>query len=169
MLDIRQFLLPGEFYVATEPAILETLVGSCVSVCLYNYKNGVAAMNHFLRDRPVDNCAADIGEFGSTSTEHIISKLMAIDDVTTHYRAMVFGGAAVVKTTGGDSGIGRKNVDVALEVLADARIRVAEKKVLGTRGRRVTFNTENGTVKCRFAGDVGGKLRGHRVDHRNGE
>lgn len=169
MLDMREFLLPGEFCVATEPAILETLVGSCVSVCLYNYKNGVAAMNHFLRDRPVDNCASDVGEFGSTSTEYIIGKLMAIDNVTTHYRAMVFGGAAVVKTAGGDSGIGHKNVDAALEVLADARIRITEKKVLGTRGRRVTFNTENGTVKCRFAGDVGRKMRGQRVDHRNAE
>ena len=169
MTATREFLLPGEFCMATKPAILETLVGSCVSVCLYNYKNGVAAMNHFLRDRPVGNCVADIGEFGSTSTEHIINKLMAIDNVTAHYRAMVFGGAAVVKATGGGSGIGRQNVDVALGVLADARIRVTEKKVLGTRGRRVTFNTENGTVKWRFAGDVGRKLRGNRVDHRNAE
>ena len=50
MLDMREFLLPGEFCIATGPAILDTLVGSCVSVCLYNYKNGVAAMNHFQRE-----------------------------------------------------------------------------------------------------------------------
>lgn len=160
MINIRESLLPRDFYIATEPAILETLVGSCVAVCLYNYKIGCAAMNHFLRDRPVGDCAVDIGEFGSTSTMHIISELLAIDSVTRHYRAMVFGGAAVVRTTGGESDIGRKNVEVALEVLADARIRVTEKQVLGTRGRRVTFNTEDGTVKWRFAGDLGGKRRG---------
>lgn len=160
MIDIRESLLPRDFYIATKPVILETLVGSCVAVCLYNYKIGCAAMNHFLRDRPAGDCAVDIGEFGSTSTGHIISELLAIDSVTAHYRAMVFGGAAVVKTSAGESDIGRKNVEVALEVLADARIRVTEKQVLGTRGRRVTFNTADGTAKWRFAGDLGGKRRG---------
>jgi chemotaxis receptor (MCP) glutamine deamidase CheD len=117
-------------------------------------------MNHFLRDRPVGERVVNIGEFGSTSTEHIISKLMAIDDAPTHYRAMVFGGAAVIKTTSLDSDIGRKNIDIALKVLANAHIRITKKEVLAKRGRRVTFNTETGTVKCRFAGDIGKKLRG---------
>ena len=160
MTEIRHTLLPNDFYIATEPAILETLVGSCVAVCVYNYKYGIAAMNHFLRDRPVGDCGTNIGEFGSTSTRHIISKLLAIDNATTHYRAMVYGGAAVVKTTGPGSDVGRKNVEAALEVLAEARIRVAEKQVLGTRGRRVTFDTTDGTVKCRFAGDISRKTRG---------
>ena len=160
MIETRHSLLPSEFIIVTEPAILDTLVGSCVAVCLYNYKCRIAAMNHFLRDRPVGDCSANIGEFGSTSTRHIISELLAIDGATTHYVAMVYGGAAVVRTTGRESDIGRKNVEVALEVLAEARIRVTEKQVLGTRGRRVTFNTADGTVKCRFAGDVGGRKRG---------
>jgi len=151
---IQKFLKPGDFYITAQPAVLETLVGSCVSVCLYNFKNGFAAMNHFLRDQPIGDNIVDIGEFGSTSTEHIVNKLMAIDNVPSHYRAMVFGGAAVVKTTSLDSDIGRKNVDVAMKVLAAARIRIVRKEVLGKRGRRVKFYTETGTVECRFAGDV---------------
>ena len=156
---IRKFLRPGEFCIVTEPTILETLVGSCVTVCLYNLRNGCAAMNHFLRDKPVGGAKADIGEFGSTSTQHIIARLMAIDASPTHYRAMIFGGAAVLKMASG-SDIGRKNVDMAMKVLADAHIRVAHKEVLGQRGRRVTFETETGTAECRFAGDVGKKRRG---------
>jgi chemotaxis protein CheD len=156
---IRKFLRPGEFCIVTEPTILETLVGSCVCVCLYNVRNGCAAMNHFLRDRPARDRQDDIGEFGSTSTEHIIARLMAIDNSPTHYRAMIFGGAAVLKTESGQSDIGRKNVDVAMKALADAHIRVAHKEVGGRRGRRVTFETETGTVKCRFAGDVGRRSR----------
>lgn len=156
---IRKYLRPGEFCIVTEPTILETLVGSCVCVCLYNFRNGCAAMNHFLRDRPARDGQADMGEFGSTSTEHIIARLMAIDDVPTHYRAMIFGGAAVLKTERGTSDIGTKNIDMAMKVLADAHIRVVHKEVGGRRGRRVTFETETGTVHCRFAGDVGKKRR----------
>ncbi|MHC4509133.1 MAG: chemotaxis protein CheD [Planctomycetota bacterium] len=155
----RKFVRPGEFCIVREPVILETLVGSCVSVCLYNFRNGCAAMNHFLRDRPTRDKIADVGEFGSTSTERIIAGLMAIDGASTHYRAMIFGGAAVLKTARGDSDIGIKNVDVALKALAGARIRVAQKEVFGKRGRRVTFETETGTATWRFAGDVGKRRR----------
>ncbi|MFH1719910.1 MAG: chemotaxis protein CheD [Planctomycetota bacterium] len=157
---IRKFLKPGEFHMTSKSVILETLVGSCVCVCLYNIKNGWAAMNHFLRDRPIGDGAVDIGQFGSTSTRHIVDKLMAIDDVPSHYRAMVFGGAAVIKTVARDSDIGSRNIDAALQVLADARIPITKKEVSGKRGRRVIFDTEAGTVTWRFAGDVGGRVRG---------
>ena len=156
---IKKFLTPGEFYITNKPMILETLVGSCVSVCLYNSKNGSAAMNHFLHTQPTGADAVDIGKFGSTSTKHIISRMMAVDGVPGHYRAMVFGGAAVVKVTGMHSDIGRKNVDVALKALAEAGIRVVKKEVSGSRGRRIKFNTETGTVEYRFAGDVPRKSR----------
>jgi chemotaxis protein CheD len=164
---IRKFLKPGEFHITFESAILETLVGSCVCVCLYNFKNGWAAMNHFLRDRPINKDDADIGQFGSTSTRHIVGKLMAIDNAPFHYRAMVFGGAAVIKTMSRDSDIGSSNIDAALQVLADARIRISQKEVSGKRGRRVIFNTETGTVRWRFAGDVGRKSRGEYIGHGN--
>ena len=166
---IKKFLKSSEFYVTNKPMILEVLVGSCVSVCLYNPKNGSAAMNHFLRAQPPGDDAVDIGEFGSTSTKHIISKLMAVDNVPGHYRAMVFGGAAVVKVAGMDSDIGRKNVDVALKVLAEARIRVVKKEVLGNRGRRIKFNTETGTIEYRFAGDIPRKSRPTWIKYSDGE
>lgn len=156
----HKLLKPGEFHITWESAILETLVGSCVCVCLYNFKNGSAAMNHFLRDRPINKDDADIGQFGSTSTGHIVGKLMAIDNAPFHYRAMVFGGAAVIKTMSLDSDIGSRNIDAALQVLADAHIRISKKEIFGKRGRRVIFNTETGTVRWRFAGDVGRRSRG---------
>ncbi len=156
---IRKFLKPGEFHVTSKPVILETLVGSCVCVCIYNIKTGWAAMNHFLRDRPAVDGSIRIGEFGSTSTKHLVDKLMTIDNVPSHYKAMVFGGAAVIKTVARDSDIGSRNIEVALQVLAEARISISKSEVAGNRGRRVIFNTENGTVTWRFAGDVGGRSR----------
>jgi len=155
----RRFLRPGEFCIVTAPTILETLVGSCVAVCIYNSKNGSAAMNHFLRDKPLKDGNTDIGEFGSTSTEHILAGLMAMDASPAHYRAMIFGGAAVIRTSRGNSDIGRRNVDVAMSVLADAHIPVTHKEVGGRRGRRVTFVTDTGSVQCRFAGDIRKNLK----------
>ena len=73
-----EFLLPGQYYISKGPILIETLVGSCVSVCLYNIRNGTAAMNHFLQDHPKSTSDDDIGYYGSTSTVHIIEKLRFI-------------------------------------------------------------------------------------------
>ncbi len=150
----RIFLKPCEYRICKGPEEIETLVGSCVSVCLYNIKNGQAAMNHFLRasDEGKPNC--DIGEYGSLSTDHIIKSLLEIDGDVSHYRAQVFGGAAVLKTQSQAYSIGEKNIDIAMEVLGHYRIRVINKDVGGTRGRNIIFDTSKNTVHCRFAGQV---------------
>ncbi|MEN6424851.1 MAG: chemotaxis protein CheD [Phycisphaerales bacterium] len=154
---LRKFLRPGECYADRAPAVAETLVGSCVAVCLYNFKQGFGAMNHFLMDRPKDPADTNIGHYGVTSTRHIIDAVMAIDPEVTHYRANIIGGAAVLKTANADGRIGCANVQAALEVLRSAHIRVAGQEVGGTRGRRIRFNTQTGEIECRFAGDIPGR------------
>jgi chemotaxis protein CheD len=155
----RKFLRPGQFYAARRPVLAETLVGSCVTVCLYNVRQGFGAMNHFLRADPGATAGADPGEFGSTATRHIVKAVLRIDDDPRHYRASVFGGAAVLKTRDAEGGIGQANVAAALEVLRAVGIRVARKETGGTRGRRVRFNTQTGEIECRFAGDIPRKQR----------
>ena len=59
----RVFLLPGEFHITKQPKYIATLLGSCVSVCVYNKRNGSAAMNHFVRDEALDSREKDIGRF----------------------------------------------------------------------------------------------------------
>jgi chemotaxis protein CheD len=152
-------LLPGELRISKVPEVIETLVGSCVAVCLYNTANGSAAMNHFLRSDPGINTDFDPGEFGSTSTEYIIKALMAKDPDPKHYRAQVFGGGAVIKSKSSAYNIGLHNIDVALKILAAHRIRVVNKDVGGERGRRVTFDTSTNTATCRYAGQVSKKYR----------
>ena len=141
--------------------IIETLIGSCVSVCLYNTKTGWAAINHFLQDSPPseDNC--DIGQYGSTATKHIINALMKADPLPSHYRAQIFGGAAVIKTNTVNNDIGRKNTDIARKILTDHRIRTIREEIGGNRGRRIRFDTAINTVFCRFAGQVGKKYRNY--------
>ena len=151
------FLLPGEYRISKQPEVVETLVGSCVTVCLYNKKTGHAAMNHFLQDRPASETGCDIGRYGTTATEYIINTLMKLDPEPGHYRAQIFGGANVVKTTSDKASIGQVNSDTARKLLVDHRIRIIREEVGGARGRRVRFDTSTNTVFCRFAGQPGKK------------
>ncbi|TFG49792.1 MAG: hypothetical protein E4H40_02385 [Candidatus Brocadiia bacterium] len=153
------FLLPGEYRISKQPEVVETIVGSCVTVCLYNKNNGHAAMNHFLQGYPVSETGCDIGKYGTTATEYIINALMNLDPIPGHYCAQIFGGAAVIKTTSEKAGIGQVNSDTARKILANHRIRIIREEVGGTRGRRVRFDTSTNSVFCRFAGQVGKKYR----------
>lgn len=155
----RIFLLPGEYHISKQPEVVETLVGSCVAVCLYNKKTGHAAMNHFLQDHPASETGCDIGKYATTATEYIINALMKLDPVPSHYRAQIFGGAAVIKTASDKASIGKVNSDTARKILANHRIRIIREEVGGTRGRRVRFDTSTNSVFCRFAGQVGKKYR----------
>ena len=150
----HRFLLPGEYHVTKKQMSIDTLLGSCVGVCLYNSKNGYAAMNHFLLDRPNDEQTTDIGRYGTTSTDQIISTLMSVDDNPFNYRAQIFGGAAVVDALTDSRNIGGRNMLVAQEVLDSYRIRVTKKDVGGTRGRRIKFDTASNTVHCRYTGQT---------------
>jgi chemotaxis receptor (MCP) glutamine deamidase CheD len=150
----HRFLLPGEYHVTKKQMSIDTLLGSCVSVCLYNKKNGYAAMNHFLLNRPNDEETIDIGRYGNTSTDQIISTLMSVDDNPFNYRAQIFGGAAVVDALTDSRNIGGRNMLVAQEVLDSYRIRVIKKDVGGNRGRRIKFDTASNTVHCRYTGQT---------------
>jgi len=156
----RVFLKPGEFHIARGPAVIETLVGSCVTVCVLNIKNGQGAMNHFLRDRPGAEEVTNVGELGTTATRHIIESLLTCDDRRSCYRAVVLGGAAVLDHSGRFQDIGAANVRAAMEVLKEHRIQVLATDVGGKKGRRVRFDTQKGVVEYRLAGQVG-RGQGH--------
>ena len=41
------FLKPGYIVIANKPTVISTVLGSCVSVCLYDRKRSAGGMNHF--------------------------------------------------------------------------------------------------------------------------
>src|SRR4051812_50175375 len=42
------YLLPGELHASAEQTQVTTILGSCVSVCLWDQKLRIGGMNHFL-------------------------------------------------------------------------------------------------------------------------
>src|SRR6266567_4692405 len=55
-------ILPGELFATNDGTAITTLLGSCVSVCLYDLESGIGGMNHFMLPKLVqpgspDNCS----------------------------------------------------------------------------------------------------------------
>jgi len=140
------YLLPGELVAVREPRTLMTILGSCVSVCLWDRRGRGGGMNHFLLPRR--GPAAPVSpRYGDVAVPMLVARLLAQGAHRGDLRAKVFGGAHVLagapeggRTLGGD------NVTVALGALRAEGVQVISEDVGGSRGRKLAFNTVDGTA-----------------------
>jgi len=138
------FLSPGKVAAPATTAVIRTIVGSCVAVCLWDPERRIGGMNHFLLARPGTGATPD-ARFGSVATEKLINDVCRNGAVTQRLRAFVIGGGhpvdAIRATTIGDD-----NVAVALEVLCDRGVVVVRRQTGGDHGRRLLFSTGSGEL-----------------------
>ena len=90
---------PGEYHVSRRNVVISTLLGSCISACLYDPINGVVGMNHFLlsnrkysRNMPV--CITEAGRYGVHAMELVINGMYKLGANRNHLKAKVFGGSS---------------------------------------------------------------------------
>ncbi len=144
------YLLPGELYCSTWPSLVSTVLGSCVSVCLWDAEAGVGGMNHFLLPTSGHTSSP---RFGDVATARLVDSLIRHGAHGPRLRAKVFGGARlmgpVLAAETDEASLGAMNVLAARSALRDARIPILAEDTLGSRGRRVLFLTHDGSAWSR--------------------
>lgn len=150
----RTFLLPGESAFARKPALLCTLLGSCVAVCLYNKKLKWGGMNHFLL--PTKNGGSlPPGKYGDASTKALLQVARAAGSDDRDLVASVYGGGNVIghlgsAATTGVANVGERNIAMALDLMRIHKIRVVQRGVGGTQGRKIYMNTETNDIEVKM-------------------
>jgi len=144
---VGRFLAPGELVVDSRDINIKTIVGSCVSVCLWDAGRHCGGVNHYLLPRPL---SGDVPgpRFGSTAIEHLLEGLGRLGCTLCRLEAAVIGGGHPV-TAFSAGGVGDENVRVALEVLAGRGIRIARQATGGDHGRKPLFNPHTGALLVR--------------------
>ena len=140
----RVFVIGGKLVVSETPREFVTILGSCVSVCLWNKKTWMGGMNHFLLPETVNDAKSLNG--GISSTRKLI-QLMTLKSLSVkNLEAQVFGGAN--RFFGEDSflNVGTQNVRAAQFVLEEAGIPILQSDTGGQPGRKIYFNTQTGKV-----------------------
>lgn len=143
------FLLPGELKVSEAPAQITTILGSCVAVCLWDANIGIGGMNHFLLPAWKKGEGAST-RFGDIATKLLLQKLSEFGCQRRHLTARLFGGAALF--TSQDfykASLGAKNVEAARIMIKDAGIPLITQDTGGSQGRKIIFNTDNGSAWSR--------------------
>jgi chemotaxis protein CheD len=138
------FLHPGQMYAAAHRCEITTVLGSCVSVCLYDAGTGVGGANHYVLPRtPTDGIEAL--RCGPSAIEALIACVVSLGAQRDRLVARVYGGAHVLKAIHGERWhLGAANVEVARAVLAAERIPLQAMDVGGLRGRKLQFTTGDG-------------------------
>lgn len=137
----------GEYLASKRAAIVSTLLGSCVAVCLIDPVERIGGMNHILL--PGEACISrfdDVSRYAVNAMELLINKIMSLGGKRNLLKAKVFGGAHVVPCISEENGMGRKNVDFVLQFLQLEGIPILSQDLGGRDARRIYFRTDTGEV-----------------------
>jgi len=145
-------LHPGELFVAQEPTLISTILGSCVSVCLFCPKQKTGAMCHGVMPVRADLTMEDSFRFVETSVRYMVDILTRGNMLcpSTGLVAKIFGGADVLDVHFGPANdsrsIGSMNITAAREALARYDVAVAVEEVGGIHGCKLFFYSHTGDV-----------------------
>lgn len=126
-----------------------TLLGSCVSLCLWDQRLRQGGINHFMM--PLWNGTGLASpKYGNIAIEKLIKSMEYIGSNKNDLVAKAFGGAMVLKSTDCIFNIGARNIDTLQRTLREYNIDLIAKSLGGTKGRKLIFNTETGIVKMKY-------------------
>jgi chemotaxis protein CheD len=157
----------GEFYVANEDVLITTLLGSCVSACLYDPYNRISGMNHFMlsnkrysREMPLS--ITEAGRYGVNSMELLINEMLKRGAERGRLKAKAFGGGSVLRTADSPASnylaVGDVNVRFIREFLQNEEIPLVSSDLGGMTGRVIYFDTGDFSAYVRRMAKTGGRL-----------
>lgn len=134
-------LFAGEFLATAEQdVVLITLLGSCVAVCLFDEKNGVIGMNHFMlpgRHNQAPSWRTSDAKYGIAAMNHLLEAMVRKGADKDNLKAKVFGAGRVVEHFTTD--IASSNEHFAKRRLAELKIPMVAADLGGNSGRKIYF------------------------------
>ncbi len=162
-------LSPGEYHVSNRNTTISTLLGSCISACLYDPYHGIVGMNHFLLSGGPQNVPdkkpfylTDAGRYGVNAMELVINGMLRLGADRCHIRAKVFGGSSFLPapdTPDSFFSVGEVNSRFIMEFLQNDGIPLIAYDIGGNRGRKVLFSSHDFSVIVRKTQPIGTALR----------
>lgn len=141
-----QVLRPGDVLTGARGEVFRTLLGSCVSVCLFDLIPGLGGMNHLTLPGSSPGATRDT-RYGRDAIDELLNALLARGARRDRLRAKLFGAAHVLDLTGSE--IASANAGFAREYLESLHIPIAAQSLGGTSARDVMFFPATGRTLVR--------------------
>ena len=141
--NIDFYLEPGYVYFSRRAANVRTVLGSCVTVCLWDRRLKCGGMTHFLYPS-VHEPERATAKYGNVAVLALVKMMKEAGCRNGDLVAQIFGGAYPEGSNG--NSVGGENVRVAHAVLERKEVPVISQDVGGMMGRKIVFDTGTGHV-----------------------
>lgn len=143
LIHTNYFLEAGYLFLATKSTVISTVLGSSVSVCIYDRKRKVGGINHFQFPFTGERNKAT-AKYGNVATIALIRMMVNNGSKIKHLEAQILGGAYNRKVS--PKNIGLENIMAARKILIREMISIASEDVGGEKGRKIVFNTDTSEI-----------------------
>lgn len=140
------FLNPGNLIICDEETVVSTLLGSCVSVVLFDPETRLGGINHYLFPEPTPFDVIS-PRYGTVAIAELITGFSRKGINLKTIRAKIYGGANVLV----GPPVGASNIAVAEKILSHLRIPIIEKDIAGGKSRTVKFNSSTSIVTVKYS------------------
>ena len=150
-MERRIVICQGEFATSDRADTrISTVLGSCVSCCLWDPLSAVGGMNHILL---AGNATTDNRSYlaGVNAMELLINDLLKIGARRDRLKAKVFGGARMIS---GLSEIGQANAEFIVDFLESEGIELVSRSLGGDAARHLLFWPTTGVAKLKSQRNV---------------
>jgi chemotaxis protein CheD len=135
----------GQMHASQHPAVIYTLLGSCVAVCLFDPVARVGGMNHILLPGSADlRHQAQAARYGDNAIAMLLKKVLNVGASRQRVVAKAFGGAHLFKDMSLENSTGLKIVDAVLACLKREGLRLVNQDLAGNFTRKLFFHTDTG-------------------------
>lgn len=150
------YVQPGESHLVHEPAILRTVLGSCVGVTFWVPRLGLGAICHgmlpsYPAKPPANSSRANGRRYIDFAIRDLARQLDSLGARRDEVKVKIFGGGDVLLVTNEASRptVGKLNCESALKVLRDEGFDVIASSLRGCSGIKIQFHTGTGEVLLR--------------------
>ncbi len=135
---IEYFLKPGYIYLPDRPTTISTVLGSSMALTVYDRKQKIGGMNHFLYPYAASGTSST-AQYANVASMTLIRMMIQRGAKPGNLEAQLFGGAWNQKYSKED--IGSASLKVVRQILARKKIKIVSEDVGGELGRKIVFNT----------------------------
>lgn len=137
-------IYPGEFYYGFGDEYISTVLGSCISVALFDSAINFGGLNHFMlaEDGTGQRAGESLaGRFGEYAMELLINEMLKLGARKKRLSAKVFGGSNVL-CSGEErkQQVGKQNIAFAFDYLEREGIPVVSSDTGGTQPRKIFYD-----------------------------
>jgi chemotaxis protein CheD len=140
------YLRPAEAYVDDRPALVSTILGSCVAVTMFHRATMRGRMCHAVLPTNPSPGQGDTFRYVDSSITYMMEDLLFKGIERTEIEVKLFGGAKAIDRDDRGTTVGELNIERALQVIRKERLTLFASDVGGRAGRKIVFDTRSGKV-----------------------